>query len=158
MGAAVAICGGLVFVANAVISPWRGRTAGPDPWGGPGLEWAAASPPPSYNFERTPVVDGPTPLWPEGAPLRQLDGLSLDRREVLVTSTVDAKPDNRQKSPEASFWPLITALAVTVLFVGSIFTPWALVWGAVPVAVAAVGWFWPQQPRATTGLFKAGRP
>ena len=155
IGAAIAICGGLVFVANAVLSLWRGRLAGPDPWGGPSLEWAAASPPPSYNFERTPVVDGPVPLWSAGGHPRELEGLSLDKREVLVTTTVDAEPDNRQKSPDASLWPLITAVAVTILFVGSIFTPWALVWGAVPVGLAATGWFWPHRPRAKSGLFKA---
>jgi cytochrome c oxidase subunit I+III len=33
--------------------------------------------------------------------------------------------------PESSIWPFLAAVAVTVLFVGSIFTPWAMVWGAV---------------------------
>jgi cytochrome c oxidase subunit I+III len=30
------------------------------------------------------------------------------------------------------------------LFIGSIFTPWAVVWGSIPVAVALIGWFWPK--------------
>ena len=30
------------------------------------------------------------------------------------------------------------------LFVGSIYTPWAVVWGSLPVAVALIGWFWPK--------------
>jgi K+-sensing histidine kinase KdpD len=34
---------------------------------------------------------------------------------------------------------------------GSIFTPWALVWGALPVGVALTIWFWPQRPRSQTG-------
>jgi cytochrome c oxidase subunit I+III len=155
VGSFIAAGGALIFVANAVISLWRGQPAGADPWGGSSLEWAAPSPPPSYNFELTPRVDSPTPLWPSGRDLPALQGLSLDKREVLVTSTVDAEPDNRQKSPAPSLWPLITALAVTVLFVGSIFTPWALVWGAVPIAITATGWFWPKRARATTGPFKA---
>lgn len=33
-----------------------GKPAGPNPWGAKGLEWRAASPPPEYNFEETPVV------------------------------------------------------------------------------------------------------
>jgi cytochrome c oxidase subunit 1 len=33
---------------------------------------------------------------------------------------------------------------VTGLFIGSIFTPWAIPIGAVPVAVALTGWFWPK--------------
>jgi cytochrome c oxidase subunit 1 len=33
-----------------------GKLAGPNPWGAKGLEWRAASPPPEYNFDETPVV------------------------------------------------------------------------------------------------------
>ena len=33
-----------------------GRVAGPNPWRAPGLEWQTSSPPPSENFERTPIV------------------------------------------------------------------------------------------------------
>ena len=154
LGTLVAAAGAAIFVANAVISLWRGRLAGADPWRGASLEWATPSPPPSYNFISTPVVDSLTPLWTSEGDLPTIEGLSLDKREVLVTSTVDAEPDNRQKSPKPSLWPLITAVAVTILFVGSIFTPWALVWGAVPVAITATGWFWPKRPRASTGPFK----
>jgi cytochrome c oxidase subunit I len=34
----------------------NGPKAGPNPWGAKGLEWQAASPPPTFNFEETPVV------------------------------------------------------------------------------------------------------
>jgi hypothetical protein len=40
---------------------------------------------------------------------------------------------------------------VTILFIGSIFTPWALVWGSVPVAAALIAWFWPERERSRTG-------
>jgi cytochrome c oxidase subunit 1 len=30
------------------------------------------------------------------------------------------------------------------MFVGSIFTPWAVVWGTIPVAIALIAWFWPK--------------
>ena len=33
-----------------------GPPAGPNPWGAKGLEWETASPPPTENFERTPIV------------------------------------------------------------------------------------------------------
>ena len=155
IGTLIASAGAAIFVLNAIISLWRGRVAGADPWHGSSLEWATPSPPPSYNFDHTPVVDSPTPLWTSPGEPAGLQGLSLDRREVLVTTTVDAHPDNRQKSPRPSLWPLVTALAVTVLFVGSIFTPWALVWGSVPVAIAATGWFWPKRPRASAARASA---
>jgi cytochrome c oxidase subunit 1 len=42
-------------------------------------------------------------------------------------------------------WPFWTAIATTALSIGSIFTPWAVVYGAIPVFVAMVGWFWPRK-------------
>jgi cytochrome c oxidase subunit 1 len=33
-----------------------GPVAGTNPWGAKGLEWQTASPPPTDNFEETPVV------------------------------------------------------------------------------------------------------
>ena len=39
---------------------------------------------------------------------------------------------------------LLAALATSAFFVGSIFTPWAVVWGSVPVAATLIGWFWPR--------------
>ena len=29
------------------------------------------------------------------------------------------------------------------MFIASIFTPWGIVWGAIPVTIALIGWFWP---------------
>jgi cytochrome c oxidase subunit 1 len=31
-----------------------------------------------------------------------------------------------------------------VTLLASIFTPWAVVWGALPVAASITGWFWPK--------------
>jgi cytochrome c oxidase subunit 1 len=33
-----------------------GPVAGPNPWGAKGLEWQTPSPPPTENFEETPIV------------------------------------------------------------------------------------------------------
>jgi cytochrome c oxidase subunit I len=33
-----------------------GAVAGMNPWGARGLEWQTSSPPPTSNFDRTPVV------------------------------------------------------------------------------------------------------
>jgi cytochrome c oxidase subunit 1 len=52
----------LVFLINLVHSYRNGVPAGDDPWGGNTLEWATASPPPPYNFERVPVVRSFMPL------------------------------------------------------------------------------------------------
>ena len=72
-------------------------------------------------------------------------GLAADAREVLVTTVLDARPDYRPLFPKPSLWPFVSAVATTVLFIGSIYTPWAIVWASLPVAVAMIGWFWPNR-------------
>ena len=158
IGSAVSAVGGLIFVADALYSYWHGEPAGADPWGGGTLEWAATSPPPAHNFDYVPVVDSAVPLWTAGGKRPVMSGLASDCRDVLVTSAVEAKPLYRQHSPSPSLWPLIAAVATSILFVGSIFTPWALVWGAIPVAIALTIWFWPNRPRASEGPFRKRGP
>jgi cytochrome c oxidase subunit 1 len=53
----------LIFVYNLIVSLRHGKPAGDNPWDAWTLEWATASPPPSYNFEKIPVVRSRRPLW-----------------------------------------------------------------------------------------------
>jgi cytochrome c oxidase subunit 1 len=136
--------GFLLFFIDAVRSARRGVPAGNNPWGAPSLEWATTSPPPAYNFARIPVVTGPSPLWDEREALPVATGLRVDRRELVITSVADAVPEARDSSPQDSIWPFWAALATSAMLIGSIFTPWAVVWGSVPVAITLIGWFWPK--------------
>ena len=136
--------GFLLFFIDAVRSARRGVPAGDNPWGAPSLEWATTSPPPAYNFARIPVVTGPSPLWEEREALPVATGLRVDRRELVITSVADAVPEARDSSPQDSIWPFWAALATSAMLIGSIFTPWAVVWGSIPVAITLIGWFWPK--------------
>ena len=40
-------------------SLWFGKPAGRNPWKATGLEWQTPSPPPTENFDKTPVVVHP---------------------------------------------------------------------------------------------------
>jgi cytochrome c oxidase subunit 1 len=37
----------------------------------------------------------------------------------------------------------VAALVISVTLLGSIFTPWAMVWGLLPSGAAVTLWFWP---------------
>jgi len=145
IGAFVVAAAVVLFVVNGLYSLYRGAIAPPNPWGASSLEWATSSPPPPYNFEHIPVVETRTPLWDAHGELPVVTGLRVDEKEILLTTVVAAAPDLREPVPAASLWPLIAAIAVGVLFVSSIFSPWAVVFGAIPAAIATAAWFWPKE-------------
>jgi hypothetical protein len=75
-------------------------------------------------------------------------GLPQSVPTVLITRLHDAEPDHVGIMPRASLWPLLAAIATTLMFIGTVFTPWALVWGSIPVAVTLICWFWPDEEEA----------
>jgi cytochrome c oxidase subunit 1 len=144
IGAFVLGVGVLVFLWNVWQSLRHSPPAPADPWLADTLEWQAASPPEPFAFEELPTVRSRYPRWePSPAVVR---GLHPDRRELLVSTLLDAVPDHRFTLPHPSPWPWALALATGVAFIGAIFTPWGLVIGAVLAAVALCGWFWPTPP------------
>ena len=160
VGAVMVALSVLLFVINAVKSLRHGAAAPADPWGGASLEWATASPPPAYNFVAQPVISGREPLWNpprEGLP-RHVVGLAVDSREVLATTATDGLPDHRYTSPQPSIWPFVAAVFTTVMFIWSIFSPWGVVWGTIPVAIALVFWFWPRRAETEKHVALEKRP
>jgi len=138
----------IVFIADVFASRSSGEIAGPNPWRAGTLEWATSSPPPDYNFLDLPTVGGREPLWENPPDQPIVTGVRDDIREVLVTKPLDAEPDHLTLFPYPTPWPFLASLAVTGLFIGTIFTPMALVWGAIPVAITLTAWFWPKVSEA----------
>jgi hypothetical protein len=144
-------CGALILFASFLVFLWnvlaslKGGAAAPDnPWSAGTLEWATSSPPPPYNFSRIPVITSSEPLWAERDALPVAQGLRVDRRELIVSTVREAQPDVRESSPQPSIWPFLASIATGITLIWSIFTPWAVVWGSIPVAVTLIGWFWPK--------------
>jgi cytochrome c oxidase subunit 1 len=55
-GASILAVGYVIPLIYLAWSVFKGPVAGPNPWGAKGLEWTIASPPPTHNFEETPIV------------------------------------------------------------------------------------------------------
>jgi cytochrome c oxidase subunit I+III len=148
-GAALMALAVALFFLNVFRSVRRGAEAGPDPWGADTLEWSTSSPPPSWNFRMIPVVRGRSPLWegpPPDAPVPELawrtalaapDG---PRRETPITTALDAHPDHVAHLPGPSVWPLWTALAVTVSFLGALMNLWLVPFGGLLTGLCLLGW------------------
>ena len=129
----------------------RGTALGDNPWSASGLEWATASPPPSYNFVHTPVVESLHPLWDIGTDLPVVTGLRTDRREMLLTTTVDARPDLRHAGPFGLDMAAgISPSAWDYCSIGSIFSPYYVPACVVVMLPGLFGWGW-QSTRATSG-------
>ena len=148
IGAFVLASGFLLSLINLLRSARHGKPAGDNPWHADTLEWATTSPPANYNFRHTPVVNSRWHLWHENQTQERqiITGLRTDRREVLVTTVLDAEPQTVVILPDPSIWPFLLALAVAVGFIGVIFHPIAFVIGFFLSFFMIVGWLWPKRP------------
>jgi len=136
--------GVLVFLVNFFRSKRYGKLAGADPWGAGTLEWATSSPPPAYNFLELPTVNGREALWDAEPNQPIVGGIREDIPEMLVTNSLDSEPQYKEEMPGPSIWPFLTSIAVSIAFIWSIFSPWGIAYGAIPVTIALIGWLWPR--------------
>jgi cytochrome c oxidase subunit 1 len=140
IGAVTIVSSVIVFLVNAWQS-WRaGELAGANPWSASGLEWAIPSPPPSYSFVHPIVVANRHPLWDTTIELPVVTGLRTDRKEILITTAVDARTDSRYTSPDGSIWPAYLALCMGVVFIGSIYSPYFVLGGLGLSLIGLLGW------------------
>jgi cytochrome c oxidase subunit 1 len=144
VGAFVLATGVAATVLNTLVSARRGAPAGNDPWRGETLEWSTTSPPPDYGFRYPPTVRSRTPLWDDDWDRQPVVvGLRDDHREMLSTTLLDARPDNREILPGPSLVAPLAALAASVPFVGVLFgLHWVPIGGALSF-LALVAWNWP---------------
>ncbi|CAN5632972.1 cytochrome c oxidase subunit I [soil metagenome] len=154
LGSYMFAAGVLVFVLNVARSLQRGEKAGDNPWGGFSLEWATTSPPQQYNFLYPPVVRSRYPLWEEGERYEGADTAADrgeraraqfrdDQRESFGTTIMDAEPESRINLVGPTIWPLLAALSTGIIFVGAMFTLWAVPVGGLLFYFSLIGWHWP---------------
>jgi cytochrome c oxidase subunit I+III len=141
----------LVFFYNIIWSLRNGEKASGNPWNADTLEWATPTPAPQYGFRKLPIVHSRHPLW-EQENLHQgpdeeetlVNLLALWPRKYraqLVTSTLDARPQEVIRISGPSIWPLVAAMGAMFF---SFFLIFDLVIPAVVSAIIAgvslVGW------------------
>ncbi len=164
IGAFILAAGILLFVIN-VLSSWRnGRRAGVNPWNAGTLEWSTELPPPSYGFSVLPVVHSRYPLWEKDKEARReipeevharhvvagMGGWPLKWRAAMVTSLLDARPEEIFRVSGPSIWPFVAAVGLVGIFAAEIFTArWLVIGSALVFLVGVIAWHWPD-PVTTT--------
>ncbi len=123
IGGFLTLAGILVLLGNLAYSYVRGADAGHDPWHGPTLEWTIPSPPPEYNFAVPPKVTSAYPNWDDAD--RAEDRRRLERgilvldhgHEQPAVTVADGDLAEIVEMPHDSPWPVLLALALTLVFI-----------------------------------------
>jgi cytochrome o ubiquinol oxidase subunit 1 len=129
VGALVILVGIMLMIAQLVVSIRRRealRDATGDPWNGRSLEWATASPPPSFNFAVLPEVTGEEAYW----------GIKQRAREQRHLSTEPAYSDIEM--PMNSPTGFVCAFFATIMGFALV---WHIWWMVILAAIGAFATF-----------------
>ncbi|WP_062113086.1 cytochrome c oxidase subunit I [Aureimonas sp. AU40] len=165
IGGFVMTMGFALFALDMLFQFRLGRIAPRNPWRAGTLEWATATPPPSYAFASLPDVASRDPLHERpdlGQELAAGKGYLAEPRngwqETLVVSMNSATPQSIAILPRPTFLPLATAAAIGLFVLSLLFK---LYWAAafLPIAVLALclAWTPASGARADLGPVPAGR-
>jgi len=161
------LASGIAVVCWDVLRPRRRQPyADRNPWGAGTLEWVQEMPAKPWGIRSIPEIDSRYPLWDQANFERDIDqgrfylpDAEEGKRETIVTSVIDATPQQVQRLPGPSFVPLVAALSLGGFFIFGTFHLW---WPALASLVGAtaviVYWLWtgtaahPEKPEKDIGL------
>lgn len=121
-----------------------------NPWGAGTLEWLQEMPGKPWGMRSIPEIDSCYPLWDQPNLQRDVDegrfylpDAEEGLRETLVTSVIDAVPQQCARLPGSSFIPMIAAFSLGGFFILGTYHWW---WPAVSSLLLAVAvfcyWLW----------------
>jgi cytochrome c oxidase subunit I+III len=147
IGGYITGAGILVLFANLVVSYFRGKPSGPDPWHGATLEWTTSSPPPEYNYAVIPKVSSAYANWDredrEEDRRKLAEGVMVleQGHEQPVSSPIDGWFAEIVEMPHDSPWPILLATALSLVFTTLVIHKYVVagVMGAL-VLLTLVGW------------------
>ncbi|MBB4003124.1 cytochrome c oxidase subunit I [Aurantimonas endophytica] len=142
VGGFVMTMGFALFAVDMFAQARFGRRAARNPWNAGSLEWATATPPPSYGFASLPAVSSRSPLRDRpdlGSELAAgggyLAGTRNDWQETLVVEMATGKPQHIAILPQPTFLPLATAAAIGVFVLSLLFKVYLLSLAVVPAVL-----------------------
>jgi cytochrome c oxidase subunit I+III len=150
-GGALVLAAGLAVVAWDVLRPKSREPYAPrNPWNAGSVEWLQEIPGMPWGVRTIPFVEQRYPLWEQPHFLADYDAgrfflpdAEEGRREMLVTSPIDAEPRQCMRIPGPTFLTLFAALAVGGIFIFPTFKMYQLMFASAIVAlIVIVIWLW----------------
>lgn len=150
IGAFILASGFAVFLID-VVRPRRNQPYSErDPWGAGTLEWLAEIPDRPWGTRSIPEIDSRYPLWDQENFLRDVDegrfflpDAEEGLRETIVTSVIDAEPQQCLRVPGPTFLALLAAVFTGGAFIFATFHWWILTGlSAVAGFGLIAGWLW----------------
>jgi len=148
IGGFILTMGFALVLADMVLQFRYGRFFRRDPWQAQTLEWATATPPPSYNFAAIPRIDiradglEPARIGPVQAGGAGYLGFAReDRQETMGVDMATGAPEHVMILPRRTYLPLWTALATASFFLAMLFGFYALApFGALATLILFLLW------------------
>lgn len=133
--------GAFIFAAGFLLLVWdclRPKRKEPlvkrNPWNAGTLEWLGQLPNSGWGLRSIPHVTSRYPLWDDKQLVARVDageGYLADaregKRETLVTSVLDAEPEQVLRVGPPSWLPMLAAIGLGGVFILSVFKLWWLV-------------------------------
>jgi cytochrome c oxidase subunit I+III len=150
VGAFVLATGIVLIVCDVLRPKKREPLAARNPWNAGTLEWLQEMPGKPWGIRSIPAIESRYPLWDQENLMRDVDegrfylpDAEEERRETLVTSVIDATPQQCQRLPGNSYVPLLAALATGGFFVLGTFHWWWAALVSVLLAILVICyWLW----------------
>ena len=165
-GAFVLASGVLVFAVDLLRPRSKEPLAPRNPWNAGSLEWLMEVPDKTWGVRSIPEIDSRYPLWDQANFVRDVDegrfympDAEEGLRETMVTSVVDARPQQCLRVAGPSFVPLLAALFTGGAFIFATFHWWRLAGASSVLALGSIlHWLWtgtariPEKPTKDVGL------
>ncbi len=145
------LAAGLGVVFWDILRPKKKQAYAPrNPWQAGTIEWVQEMPGQPWGIRSIPEIDSRYPLWDQPNFMRDIDqgrfylpDAEEGRRETIITSVIDAEPQQCQRLPGSTFITLWAALTTGGFFIFGTYHWW---WPALLSLAAALGviiyWLW----------------
>lgn len=150
IGAFLLAAGFAIFVWDVFRPKSKDPLSARNPWGAGTLEWLQEMPGKPWGVRSIPEIDSRYPLWDQPNFVRDVDegrfympDAEEGKREMLVTSVIDAKPVQCLRILGPSFIPLLAAVFTGGLFIFATFKLWSLMAISAVIALGVIlYWLW----------------